>query len=208
MKTRYQAVFLVLIIFYSILPARAQSAFDKFKAAVEIDKNDLKLPPTNAFEFLRNIKYGVDTELFLDDSFFEPENLLLFTNAKSVKGTGKNQNWLTIRQAKIEGVQRSIEVIRQNTEVEKVSKLAVGFFFPLINADHLIGVFGPVTKTEELSRKFGSGHPIPLSKKTHAFGNMEICQIFINKKVHTEICSLVSGDGQVGQFYVTQTREK
>ena len=208
MKNRYPAIFLVLIILSPALSAHAQSAFQKFKAAAVMDKTDLKLPPTNAFEFLQNIKYAIDAELFLDDSFFEEENVLLFFNAKSVKGTGENKNWLTIKQANIKGVQRSIEIVRQKTEMEKISRLAVSFFTPLVNADHIIKIFGLVTKTEELSKKFGSGHPIPLFAKTHPFGNMEICQIFINKKINSEICSLVSGDGQIGQFYVVQTREK
>jgi hypothetical protein len=208
MKNRYLTTLLIPVILALTTSASAESKFEEFKLTAVTGNNNLKIPPANAFEFLQNIKYAIEMELFLDDSFFEPENLLLFTNAKSVKGTGKNENWLTITQANIEGVQRSIEVTRKDTEAEKVTRLAVSFFTPSINADYIIKIFGPVTRTEELSKKFGSGHPIPFSAKTHPFGNMEICQIFINKKTQTEMCSLVSGDGQVGQSYVAQTREK
>lgn len=206
MKTRYLAIFFGLIIYYSILPANAQSAFEKFKAAVAMDKNDLKLPPTNAFEFLQNIKYAINTELLLDDSFFEPENLLLFTNAKSVKGLGEAQNWLMIRQANIEGVQRSIEAVRENNAKEKMGRLLISFFSPKINADYIIDTLGPITTTRDPYINSDPRHPIPLSAKTHPFGNLEICQIFIKKQVSTEMCSLVSGSGQVSQFNVVQIK--
>ena len=208
MKNRYLLMFLVSIICCPAFSTHAQSAFEKFKASAAMDKSDLKLPPTNAFEFLQNIKHAIDTELFLDDSFFEPENLLLFTNAKSVDGIEKNGDWLTIKQANIEGVQRSIEVTKQNTEEKKTGRMAISFFSKLIDADFITKVFGPISKTIELSKKFAFGHPIPLSAKTHPLGNTEACQTFVNKKTYTEICSLVSGNGQVGQFYVVQTREK
>lgn len=206
MKNLYLAIFLISIIFESAFPASAQSAFDKFKSADVINKNDLKLPPTNAFEFLQNIRYGIDAELFLEDSFFEPENILLFTNAKSVKGLGANQNWLMIRQANIEGVQRSIEATRENTAGDKMGRLAISFFSPEINVDYIIKIFGPITKTIDPYKNTDARHPIPLSAKTHPLGNMEICHSFISKQVNTEICSLTSGSGQVSQFNVIQTK--
>ena len=58
-------------------------------------------------------------------------NLLLFTNAKSVDGIEKNGDWLTIKQANIEGVQRSIEVTKQNTEEKKTGRMAISFFSKL-----------------------------------------------------------------------------
>lgn len=206
MKSRYRVIFLVWIILCSIFPAMAESAFDEFKAAVAIDKNGLKLPPTNAFELIQNIKYAIDTELFLDDSFFEPENLLLFTNAKSVEGTGKNANWLMIRQVNIEGVQRTIEVVRANTANEKMGRLVISFFSPEINADYIIKALGPITTTRDPYINSGTGHPMPLSAKTHLLGNMEICQSFLNKKISTKVCSLTSGSGQVSQFNVVQIK--
>lgn len=208
MKTRYLVPFFISIIFCPTLSVHAQSAFEKFKAAAVMDKTDLKLPPTNAFEFLQNIKYAINAELFLDDSFFEPENLLLFTNAGSVGNTEKNEIWLTIKQTNIKGVQRSIEVTRKTTEARDTGRLAASFFSSSIDADYIIKIFGPISKTIELSKKFGHGHPIPLSAKTHPLGNTEACQTFVNKKIYTEVCSLISGNGQVGQFYVVQTREK
>ncbi len=88
-----------------------------------------------------------------------------------------------------------------------MTRLAIQLHPLLIRADDFLENFGPIKSIEDPYKNTSSSHPMPLTAKTHPYGNLRIHQLITKEKITTEIISTISGKGFISEFNVVQTRE-
>ena len=199
---------LTAFLIFAAAEISAHPRFEKMKTTSTMNQEEkLNLPPLDVFDFIQNIKYGIETEIFLEGSFFTKENLTNFTNGEDVKNFGDDNQYFVVDDTTIEGISLGIGFSREGKSEIKSGGLVTHFVDRSLNVDYIIKTFGPPEKTNDPYTNILLFHLPVLEPKTHDYGHSEIHHILIGKNSTTEIISFTSKDGSIYKIDVKQTRE-
>jgi hypothetical protein len=193
-------VFSIICILFNALIFSCQA-----RAGDIIDESmeKMKLPPSDVIELIENIKLAAQNNLLLTDDFFCEENLLNFSNAKSLRVYDAEGNSFEIMDMKIKGLTRNGLAINKGVVDGKRFTGFVMGSMPLA-IDFLIQIFGNFKEIKDPYKIVNPLHPEMLTEKTHIYGNQLAHFDLLQEKTRIIIDVLTSGDGSVRDIEIMQ----
>lgn len=155
--------------------------------------------PTTATEALRNFKFALDNDLFLDGDFYKDESLEKFFDAKKIKwdeiGPMRRVGSISSPHLDLFVVHGKLDA--QGHEIGRDRTQGSGTANASLTANSVVEVFGKPDRVTNPYAAEDAKHPSALLPTTHDLGNLAIEYAFNHLRATASLYCILNGDGTI-----------